>query len=312
MQGRERPWPLSRRAVVAGACAAVAAPGVRAIEPFVRPPGGRLRLGLAAYGYRKFFRWNKGQEQAPADPARALTLEGFVDLAADLGCDGAELTAYYFPPDIAPADLVGLRRRAFLRGIGISGLAVGNSFARPRGAELDREIAHVKQWVDRAALLGAPHVRVFAGALTDGVTKEQARDHCVAALEEVCDHAGRQGVMIGLENHGGIVATVDELMAIVRRVESPWFGVNLDTGNFHSADPYADVARAAAYAVNVQYKSEIRRAAAGAAEAADPRRVVSILRDAGYQGFVTLEYEAAESPFTAVPPLLAELRDLIG
>lgn len=119
--------------------------------------------------------------------------------------------------------------------------------------------------------------------------------------------------MLGLENHGGIVATADGLLKLVEAVKSPWLGVNLDSGNFRTADPYADLARCAPYAVNVQYKVEIQRGSREAPkEPADAARVVRILRDAGYQGFLTLEYEAAEDPFEAVPRHLDELREACG
>ena len=306
-----------RRWLTAVGAAAVAGLHARgrvatAIEPVPRRGPARLRLGLAAYGFRQFFRWSRGKAQAPADPARELSPAAFVDLAADLGCDGAELTSYYFPPDTTAADLLDLRRRAFLRGVAISGSAVGNNFARPRGPDLDREIADVKRWIDHAAALAAPHLRVFAGPVPPGLTEEEARRNCIAALEECCDHAGSRGVVLGLENHGGLVATADGLLEIVRGVRSPWFGVNLDTGNFHSSDPYADLARCVPYAVNVQYKVEIRRGEKAPPEPADAARVVTLLRDGGYQGFLTLEYEAAEDPYAAVPRHLADLRRLIA
>ena len=283
-----------------------------AIEPIQRSGAARMRLGLAAYGFRQFFRHERGQERTPADPARALDPAGFIDLAADLGCDGAELTSYYFPATTTEADLLDLRRRAFLRGIAISGSAVGNNFARPRGPKLDGEIADVKRWIDHAATLGAPHVRVFAGPVPAGLAADEARRNCIAALEECCDHAGSRGVVVGLENHGGLVATADGLLEIVHAVRSPWFGVNLDTGNFHVADPYAELARCVPYAVNVQVKAEITRQEKGPSEPADMARIVRLLRDGGYQGFVTLEYEAAENPYDAAPRLLAELRRLMA
>ena len=62
--------------------------------------------------------------------------------------------------------------------------------------------------------------------------------------------------------------------------------------------------------MNVQVKSEIRRTGAKENEPADLARVVKILRDANYQGWFALEYEAKEDAWKAVPPLLAQLREL--
>jgi sugar phosphate isomerase/epimerase len=134
----------------------------------------------------------------------------------------------------------------------------------------------------------------------------------VEGLVECAGYAGLNGIMLGLENHGGPTADADGLLAIVHAVDSPWLGINLDGGNFHTADPYADFARCAPYAVNVQVKATIKRAGAAASEPADYARLTAILRQANYQGFVTLEYEEDEDPWTAIPRELAKLKTAIA
>lgn len=101
-------------------------------------------------------------------------------------------------------------------------------------------------------------------------------------------------------------------MRLVKAIDAPNFGVNLDTGNFSGADPYADLADLAPYAVNVQVKTEIKRAGQSKKEAADLARVVDVLRTARYSGYVVLEYEAPEDPMTAIPQHIKTLRSLIG
>src|SRR5207248_8344201 len=112
-------------------------------------------------------------------------------------------------------------------------------------------------------------------------------------------------------NHGGITAAVEPTLAIVRAVKHNWFGVNLDTGNFHTSDPYADLAKLAPYAVVVQIKTEIQRAGMKKEEA-DLRRLVDMLRAVGYRGYVALEYEAAEDPKVAVPRHVETLKKLLA
>jgi sugar phosphate isomerase/epimerase len=284
---------------------------VAAIEPFKRPGTPRLQLSLAAYSFRQFFK-DGADARAPGDAGdKRIDLFQFIDYCADHGCAGTELTSYYFPKDFDDAYLIRLRRHAFLRGVAVSGTAVGNTFTHPKGEKRDTELANVRKWVDRAAVLGAPHIRVFAGNLQKGSTAEEARALSISALEECGEYAGRKGVFLGLENHGGIVAEQKDILDIVTAVKSPWIGINLDTGNFHTDDPYADIASCAPYAVNVQVKSEIQKRGQKK-ELADLARLVKILRDANYQGFVALEYEAAEDPWKAVPPLLKQLRELMG
>lgn len=282
----------------------------RAVEPFVRSGKPRLLLSLAAYSFREFFRDSNHPQTTTPAATRKLDLSGFIDFCANHGCLGAELTSYYFPREVTRNYLLQLRREAFLRGISISGTAVGNSFTLPAGEKRQEQIALVKTWIEHAHVMGAPHIRVFAGG-AENAPKAEARKHCIAALEECAAAAAEHGIFLGLENHGGIVAEAPDLLEIVRAVQSPWVGINLDSGNFHTDDPYADMASCAPYAVNVQIKAEIRRRGKET-EPADLKKIISILRDANYQGFVALEYESAEDPYVAVPRLLDQIRPLLA
>ena len=278
-------------------------PAALPVEPFKRRGAPRLQLSLAAYSFRDYF---KHKEES-----KRITLFDFVDYCAEHGCAGAELTAYYFPTPLTSDYLIKLKRHAFLRGIDISGSAVGNNFALEKGEKRDEQVKMVKEWIDHAALLGAPHIRVFAGAKPKDVDEAAARKLCIGALEECSDYAGTKGIFLGLENHGGIVAEPSGLLEIVQAVKSQWLGVNLDTGNFQTDDPYADLGRCAPYAVNVQLKVEMH-ARGKSKEAADIPRLIKILRDANYQGYVALEYEAAEDPWKAVPGWLNKMKEAIA
>jgi sugar phosphate isomerase/epimerase len=271
-----------------------------AVEPLKRKGAPRLRSSLAAYSFRDTFKHK--------DPAKRITLFDFIDYCAEQGLEGAELTSYYFPEKFDASYLLALRRHAFVRGISISGSAVGNNFVLPKGPKRDEQIADVKKWVDHCAVFGAPHIRVFAGPADKTLDLAASKKLAIEALEECCDYAGKKGVFLGLENHHGIVTEPEDLLDIVRAVQSPWFGINLDTGNFYTDDPYADLARCAPYAVNVQVKVEIKRRNDKDKSLADIPRIVRILRDANYQGWVALEYEAKEDPWIGVPTYLKQLR----
>src|SRR5262249_17804858 len=153
-----------------------------------------------------------------------------------------------------------------------------NNFCTPSATRLRQQIDDVKRWVEHTSRLGGKTVRIFAGNVERGDTEERARARCVEAIQEACDHAAQFGVYLALEDHGGIVATIDQMLAVVRAVRHDWFGVNFDTGNFHSADPYADLTRLAPYAVTVQIKDQIQRPGRPA-EDADLPRLIQILRD---------------------------------
>lgn len=296
---------MNRRTFVGaalGAGALAAASTARAIEPIRRQGRPQIRLSLAAYSFR--------QALDLKQPKPAMTLETFIDLAATQPLDAVELTAYYFP-ETSPRYLARLKGRCTRLGLDVSGTAVGNNFCTTNASRLKEQIAHVKSWIEHTSRLGGKTMRIFAGSVERGDTEERARERCLEAFHECCEHAGQFGIYLALENHGGITATPEQMLALVRAVRSDWFGVNLDTGNFHTADPYADLARIAPYAVVSQIKTEIQRAGKQK-EQADLKRLIQILRDVNYRGYVALEHEAAEDPKIAVPRHLRTLRELCG
>jgi sugar phosphate isomerase/epimerase len=295
---------LRRRDFLRAALAPLGFAGAaRAIDPMARSRPSHLKLSIAAYSYR--------DSLAPKGKPPTMDLFGFCDLAADMGLDGVELTSYYFPPDAKPAYFHRLKQYAFNLGLDVSGSSVGNNFCVAPGPEREKQLKLVRTWVDNAAELDAPVIRIFAGPMPKDCSEDEAVVRAIHCIKASLPYAIERGVSLALENHGGIVATPEHLLRIVKAIDSPNFGVNLDTGNFHSADPYADLARVAPYAINVQVKTEISRPGQ-AHEEADLPKEIGILREARYSGYVVLEYEAKEDPFTAIPRHIKVLRGLVG
>lgn len=301
MHALNRRQMLARTALAGLAAPALLAQTARAIDPIARSRPSHLKLSLAAYSYRQLL---------TARPPK-LDLFGFADLAADLGLDAIEPTSYYFPADVNTDYLHRLKVHAFKLGLDISGTAVGNNFCVPEGPQQGEQLMAVKAWIDRAVQLDAPVIRIFAGNTPKGDTEDAAVDRAIGLIREAVAHAESMGVVLALENHGGVTTRPEQLLRIVHAVDSPNFGVNLDTGNFRGGDPYADMARLAPYAVNVQVKTEVTPEG-GKKVDADLGRIVGILREAKYSGYVVLEYEAEEDPLEAIPRHVEELRSLIG
>lgn len=298
---------ISRRSFVAGltTLAAASASGkLSAAEPPERNGQTHMKLSLAAYSFNRFLsRPGRGQKGE-------MTLDDFVEFCAKLNLDGTELTSYYFPENVTNEYLLHLKEKTFRLGLDVSGTAIGNDFCLAPGEKRDSQISLCKSWIDHAAVMGAPVIRIFAGKIPKGETEEVALDRCVAGIDECLDYAATKGVFLALENHGGITATPDQLLAIVKRVKpSPWFGVNYDSGNFRTDDPYRDLERIAPYAINAQIKVAVTRD--GRKEPADLHRMVEILKSARYRGYVVLEYEEAK-PWDEIPEYIDLLRKFIS
>jgi sugar phosphate isomerase/epimerase len=291
-----RDFILSTAAVTAG-LSVNGASNCAANEPVAHAARSHFKFSLAAYSYRDLLQRKK-------DP---LPIETFIDDCAAFGLEGTELTSYYLLQEGPPSYFRNLKRQAFQRGLDISGTAVGNDFCHPPGLERDRQLALVKRWSEFADQMDAPVIRIFSGSAKPGQTSETARQLAIDAIEECCEYAGKYGVFLALENHGGLTTEVDEMLKIIRAVKSPWLGVNMDTGNFQSADIYGDLAKIAPYSINVQVKVKIHPAGKSP-ENSDFKQLAKILRSAGYRGYIVLEFEETGDPRAECRRYLDELR----
>ncbi len=257
----------------------------------------RLHPGVVAYSFRKNF------------ANRTMTYNDLIQLASDSGLEGIDTTAYWFP-DTSPVFLADLRTTAYRKGIQLYSLAVRVRLCQPTPDLQAAEVESCKKWVDVAERLGSGHVRVFGGAIPKGASEEQAIGWAVETFKRSTDYAGSKGIILGMEDDGGLTATAEPTVEIVKRTGSPFAGINLDTGNFPK-NGYAQVALCLPYASGVHFKVEISDAN-GRKEKADWPRLAGMFRAAGYRGFLSLEYEGGDNAVTAVPPLLTELKRITG
>lgn len=294
---------FTRRGFLSTGIALATVAPLRAIEPIVRHGPPQIKLSVAAYSFHKLLERKK-------DVPPKMVLEEFIDRAAEWGVPAVELTSYYFA-EKTPEYLTSLKRLCTRLGLDVSGGAIGNNFCVTDPEKLRKEIESVKRGAEHVSLLGGKTVRIFASTLGKDDTEDKVRPQVVEAIQESCDHAAKVGVYLALENHGGITATAEQLLALVTAVKHEWFGVNLDTGNFRTPTPYADLARLAPYAVTVQMKVQVHRPNCPA-EPTDMGCVFGILRQARYRGYVALEYEGSDDPFQAVPCYLRQMRCCLG
>ena len=252
----------------------------------------RLLSGCCAYSYGKYLA--KGQ----------MTMEGFILKAVELGVQGVDITTYWLK-STEPGYLAGLRSFAYRNGMPLSGAAIRTTMCQPDAAKRQEEIGKIRQWVDTAELLGACHLRVFGGEVPAGASNEQGIQYVVETMKPACDYAGKKGVILGLESHGGITSTAANIVEILRRVDSPFAGCNLDIANFPE-DPYAQIETCIPYATHAHVRDFYGRPR----KPLDLERIWQMFAKAGYKGYMSLEYEGEEDPVTGVPPLIERIKTL--
>jgi sugar phosphate isomerase/epimerase len=301
-------------------CAAGSASVAVAQEPIRRVGGPALKVSLNAYSFSKLLN-DQIKKRGPG-----ISLMDLLEFCAKSNFDGLDPTGYFFPsyPEVPKDKYVNeFKRRAFELGIGISGTGVRNNFTTSDKAVRAEGVKHIKEWVEVAARLGAPVLRVFADTqmkaqswqtVAPGCTREQVQEWIVAALKECTEHGKQYGVIIGVQNHGDFLQSGDQLLALIKAVDSPWCGAIVDTGYFKTKDPYADMAQAAPYAVNWQIKQSPFGEENN--QPTDLVRLVQIVRASGYRGYLPIETLSPKNkvydPFTVVPAFLKELRQAIA
>ncbi len=254
-----------------------------------------MKLSCAGYTFNTYFR------------QKGLTLEQYADVCADMGLEGIELTQYYFP-ETGPAYLNSLKRYLFRKGLALAGTAIGGAFCLPTSEEREKHVAFVKQWLDISSHLGSPVLRVFAGQPPEGSSENEAFGWTVDGLKECAEHASQVGVMIGLENHGGLTGTAEGLIKILKAVKSDWVGALLDFGNY-TKSPYEEFEQTAPYTVMTHAKPTADFA--GKHDWVDYRRVAKIMAAVGYQGYLSIEYEEpGQDAMIEAPRFAAYLRGI--
>lgn len=260
----------------------------------------RLFSGCCAYSYNQELR--RG----------AMTLEDFIRKAVDLKLDGVDMTAYYFK-STEPGYIEGLRHLAYKNAVAFSGSACGVSMVQATPTQRADSLTEIKKWVDVTDRLGASHLRIFAGHLPPGATTQEAIGWVVETMKAACDYSGRKGITLGLEDHGGVSQSADVCLEIMQRVNSPYAGINLDVTNFiptPTQDAYAQIAACVPYATN----THIRDHFGYDQSPVDLDRVWRIFAQAGFKGYMSVEYERSgpngEVAATGVPKLVAKIQAL--
>lgn len=248
-----------------------------------------------------------------------LGIFGVIDKTAELGFDGIEFTEGAWTNNLDLERAKAVREHCAEKGLETVAFCIGANFLAD---DLDAEIARVKKNVDFAAALGVKNMRHDMGWGYPSSKKicrgyDDALPIFVKATREIADYAESKGVGTMSENHGYFSQDALRVEKLVNSVAHPNFGALVDIGNFMCADedPVVSVGIMAPYAKHVHAKdfffksgmdvnpgqgwfrtrafNYLRGAIIGQGEA-KVYQSIQILKNAGYDGYVTVEFEGME------------------
>lgn len=308
---------INRRRLLSTAALAAAAPfsasAQSAATAAAAAPSRRYHIGVSTYSFWHF--------DETTDKWRPI--EKCLEAAADMGFEGVEILQVQMT-DTSPAALRKIKSRAFTLGLSLMGFSTHQGFVSPEEQKRTDNILKTTQYLEQAYDLGIPTIRVNTGRWgtsknfdelmknrgiepnLEGHTDEEGFKWVIDSFEKLVPEAEKRGVIMGLENHWGLGRTPEGVLKIVDAIKSPWLQVTLDTGNFLE-DPYDRLKLLAAKSVLLQAKTYFGGGLWYQLDL-DYARIAGIMRDAGYRGWVSLEFEGKEDPLVAVPKSLELLR----
>lgn len=246
-----------------------------------------------------------------------------LDHAGRIGFDGFEILQRQLV-ETNNTVLQKIKRHAFLNGLDLMGYSTHQGFLSPDEEKRAAQVQHTIDCIEQAYALGIPTMRVNSGTWgtskdfddlmakrgieepLEGYTEEDAYRWVIAAYEKILPVAEKCGVTLGLENHWGLGVTPEGVLRVIKAIDSPWLKATLDTGNFLE-DPYDRLAQLAPEAILLQAKT-YQGGGVWYTLDLDYPRIAAIIREAGFMGYVSLEFEGKADPLLAIPQSLALLR----
>jgi sugar phosphate isomerase/epimerase len=220
-----------------------------------------------------------------------MTFFDLMEFAAEIGLNAVDLTGYYFHsyPEIPQnSELFRLKRRALELGLNISWTGVRNNFVNPDPDSRKADSDLIRKWLTVSTKLGASIMRVFTGKHSyDGFTKNQVKEWLVEEYKICAGYGEESGGVVGLQNHNEFLFQSDEIIDLLKRVDSEWFGLILDIGSLHAANPYDEIEKLAPYANYWFIKEHVFPN--GIKTAVDMAKLATIIKNQGYQGYISFE-----------------------
>ena len=232
--------------------------------------------------------------------ANEMTNLDFPKVTRELGIDGMEYVNQFFKDKAKDEKYLGELKK-IAKDEGVTNVLImcdgEGMVGHPEKAERVKTVENHKKWIDAAAFLGCHSIRVNAGSRG---TYEEQQKLAADGLRMLCEYGDTKKINVIVENHGGLSSNGEWLSGVMKMVDHKRVGTLPDFGNFtinrdtgEEYDRYKGVELLMPYAKGVSAKTNVFNAAGDEANM-DYYRLMKIVDDAGYKGFVGIEFEGTE------------------
>ena len=251
---------------------------------------------------------------------RSMSLFDWIDMAADLPVEGLEFH-HGFLETLDASYLERVRSALERRGLVMPMLCCSPDFTKPGAEERRQEVERERRMIDATAFLGGGYCRVLSGQRRPEVSREHGVRWVVECIRELLDHASEKRVVLAMENHykdnywghPEFAQKRDIYLEILNQIQSPWFGAQYDPSNallagedpiellemvkrrvvtVHASDRYLKPGHTLEELRSVEdsvgYAAILSHGVVGKG-LNDYPRIFGILRQAGYQGWISIE-----------------------
>ena len=179
-------------------------------------------------------------------------------------------------------------------GIVITGFIIEGNIATLDDEARNKQIAEDIMQLKAAAYLGAPVVRINLGGLgSEELDDTVGVERCIDAYNQMLPIAKQLNVKITIENHGGVSLKADTILKVIKGTDPEWVGSCLDFGNWSNELRNSESAKLVSYAYHVHAKAR-HFLPNGEDRDVDFGYLLGLLKQNGYQGAVSIEYEGDE------------------
>lgn len=254
-----------------------------------------MKISICHYSYHRTFAAERWSCKRLVEEIEKFGVQG-IDFHAGL------LARAGIGPDKAANEIITALKGSSLE---LSGLSMSNNYNQATKKEIDQQVNAVIEWLWVAAEIKAPACRIFGGHVSNRDDKHEMKKgfkNIYYGIEKTLKEAEKLGIILALENHGGLPCTGEEQVEVIKKFNSGNLRATIDVGNYMQGGQTGDAGSriAAPYACYVHFK-DFKKSDTGTLTGCtlgeglvNHETCLRSLKDAGYAGFIAIEYEGSE------------------